>query len=60
MNGSIEKNGRQLVIKGVVAKSEEVIGVRENESGGTITTRDKYNPTVKVIDMQTAELITVQ
>lgn len=60
MNGSIEKNGRQLVIKGVVEKSEEVIGVRENESGGTITTRDKYNPTVKVIDMQTAELITVQ
>ena len=60
MNGAIEKNGRQLVIKGVVHKSEKVISVRENESGGTITTRDKYNPIVKVIDMQTAELITVQ
>jgi len=60
MNGAIEKDGRQLVIKGVVHKSEEVINVRQTESGGTITTKDKYNPTVKVIDMQTAELITVQ
>ncbi len=60
MNGAIEKDGRQLVIKGVVHKSEEVINVRETESGGTITTKDKYNPTVKVIDMQSAELITVQ
>ena len=61
MNGAIEKDGRQLVIKGVVHKSEKVINVRENDSGeGTITTRDQYIPTVKVIDMQTAELITVQ
>jgi len=60
MNGAIEKDGRQLVIKGVVHKSEEVINVRQTESGGTITTKDKYNPTVKVIDMQSAELITVQ
>ncbi len=61
MNGAIEKDGRQLVIKGVVHKSEKVINVRENDSGeGTITTRDQYIPTVKVIDMRTAELITVQ
>ena len=61
MNGAIEKDGRQLVIKGVVHKSEKVINVRENDSGeGAITTRDQYIPTVKVIDMQTAELITVQ
>ena len=61
MNGAIEKDGRQLVIKGVVHKSEKVINVRENDSGeGSITTRDQYIPTVKVIDMRTAELITVQ
>ncbi|MEA2115159.1 MAG: DUF6094 domain-containing protein [Thermodesulfobacteriota bacterium] len=61
MNGAIEKDGRQLVIKGVVHKSEKIINVRENDSGeGSITTRDQYVPTVKVIDMQTAELITVQ
>ncbi len=61
MNGAIEKDGRQLIIKGVVHKSEKVINVRENDSGeGSITTRDQYIPTVKVIDMQTAELITVQ
>jgi len=61
MNGAIEKDGRQLVIKGVVHKSEKVINVRENDSGeGSITTRDQYIPTVKVIDMLTAELITVQ
>jgi len=61
MNGAIEKDGRQLVIKGVVHKSEKVVGVRENDSGeGSITTRDQYIPTVKVIDMQAAELLTVQ
>ena len=61
MNGAIEKDGRQLVIKGVVHKSEKVINVRDNGSGeGAITTKDQYIPTVKVIDMQTAELITVQ
>lgn len=61
MNGAIEKDGRQLVIKGVVRKSEKVISVHENESGeGTITARDQYTPTVKVIDMQAAELLNVQ
>ncbi len=61
INRTIEKDGRQLVIKGMVDKSEKVINVRENDSGeGSITTRDQYVPTVKIIDMQTAELIIVQ
>ena len=61
MNGAIEKDGRQLVIKGVIKKIEKIVQVHENETGGgSITTKDQYIPTVKVIDMQTAELITVQ
>jgi SAM-dependent methyltransferase len=61
MNGIIRKDGRELVIKGVVHKTEKVIHTHDNGSGGgTITTKDQYIPTVKVIDMQTAELITVQ
>ncbi len=61
MNGAIEKDGRQLVIKGVIKKIETIVQVHENETGGgSITTKDQYIPTVKVIDMQTAELITVQ
>ena len=61
MNKAIEKNGRQLVVKGVMDKSEKVINVRENDSGeGSITTRDQYMPTIKIIDMQTAELIIVK
>jgi hypothetical protein len=61
MNGAMEKDGRQLVIKGVIKKIETIVQVYENETGGgSITTKDQYIPTVKVIDMQTAELITVQ
>ena len=61
MNGAIERDGRQLVIKGMVRKSEKVTNVRENGSGeGSITTKDQYIPTINVIDMQTVELITVQ
>ena len=60
MNGAVKKDGRQLVIKGVIHKSEKVIRVTETESGGTITTKDQYQPTVKVIDMHTARLLTVQ
>lgn len=61
MNGAVEKDGRQLVIKGVVHKSEKVISVHKDDSGeGSITTRDQYIPTVKVIDLQAAELIIVQ
>lgn len=61
MNGAVEKEGRQLVIKGVVTKSEKVIKTSDDGSGGgTVTTRDQYTPTVKVIDLQAAELFTVQ
>ncbi|MBM9514259.1 DUF6094 domain-containing protein [Desulfogranum marinum] len=61
MNGAVEKDGRQLVIKGVVSKAEQVIKSSGDGSGtGSITTRDQYKPTVKVIDLQTAELFTIQ
>lgn len=61
MNGAIKKDGKELVIKGVVHKSEKIIQTHENGTGGgSIITKDQYIPTVKVIDMQTAELITVQ
>lgn len=61
MNGAVQKNGRQLVIKGVVDKSEEVITSSGDGSGrGTIKTRDQYKPTVKVIDLEAAELFTIQ
>jgi len=61
MNGAVRKDGRQLVIKGVVDKLEEVIKSSGDGSGkGTITTRDQYKPTVKVIDLQAASLFTVQ
>lgn len=61
MNGAVEKDGRQLVIKGVVTKSEKIVKTHDDGSGGgTITTRDQYTPTVKVIDLQAAEIITVQ
>ncbi len=61
INRTIEKDGRQLVIKGMMSKSEKVINVRENDSGeGSITTKDQYIPSIKIIDMQTAELIIVQ
>jgi len=58
MNGAVERDGRQLVIKGMVTKKEEVISGGENSD--RVVTKDKYIPTVKVIDMQTAELLTVQ
>ena len=62
MNGEIEKDGRRLVIKGVVRKITPIVATRENEKGkgGAITTRDKYIPTVKVIDMQSATIQTIQ
>ncbi|MFP7756200.1 DUF6094 domain-containing protein [Thermodesulfobacteriota bacterium B35] len=60
MNGAIEQDGRELVIKGVVSKTEEVIQVRERDEGGSVITRDRYMPTVKALDLRTAELITIQ
>lgn len=63
MNGAVEKDGRQMVIKGVVHKSSPVVSSATKEDGtpsGTITTRDKYIPTVKVIDMHTATIQVIQ
>lgn len=61
MNGAVEQNGRQLVIKGVVRKVDNITSVPEpGATSGTITVRDKYVPTVKAIDMQTATMQTVQ
>jgi hypothetical protein len=61
MNGEIELNGKRLVIKGVVSKSEKVQSVSENATGDTtVVTRDQYMPTVKAIDMVRAEMMTIQ
>lgn len=61
MNGEIEMNGRHLVIKGVVHKTEQVHNVAENNKGETtVTTRDRYQPTVKAIDMARAEMLIIQ
>jgi len=61
MNGEIELSGKRLVIKGVVRKSEKVQRVTENAAGDTtVITRDQYMPTVKAIDMEKAEMITIQ
>lgn len=61
MNGEIKMNGRHLVIKGVVQKTEQVHNVAENNKGETtVTTRDRYQPTVKAIDMAKAEMLIIQ
>ena len=61
MNGEIELEGKRLVIKGVVSKSEKVQSVSENATGSaTVVTRDQYMPTVKAIDMVRAEMMTIQ
>ena len=62
MNGEIEKDGKRLVVKGIVKKESPVVSSSYNAEGdgGSITIRDKYIPTVKVIDMEKATLHTVQ
>jgi hypothetical protein len=61
MNGEIEMDGKRLVIKGVVCKTEKVQSVSENAAGeAIITTRDQYQPTVKAIDMAKAEMLAIQ
>ena len=62
MNGEIEKDGNRLVVKGIVKKESPVVSssCAPDGDGGTITIRDKYIPTVKVIDMEKATLLTVQ
>ena len=61
MNGEIEMDGHRLVIKGVVHKTEKIHSIAENNSGDTmVTTRDLYQPTVKVIDMAKAETLIIR
>ena len=61
MNGAIEENGRQLIIKGVVASSEDIIDVRSGDNdAGTIKTRSNHRPSIKAIDINAAEIFTVQ
>ncbi len=60
MNGAIEKDGKQLVIKGLVRKSEQIMNADQRSNRDTVMTKDKYTPTVKVIDMKSAELLVVQ
>lgn len=61
MNGEIEMDGRRLVIKGVVHKTEKIHSIAENNSGDAmVTTRDQYQPTVKAIDMAKAEMLIIR
>ena len=61
MNGAIIKNDRQLVIKGVVASSEDIVDVKSGRNdSGTIKTRSNHRPVIKVIDIQAAKIFTVQ
>ena len=61
MNGEIEMEGKRLIIKGVVRKTERVQSVSVNSAGESmVTTRDQYQPTVKAIDLDRAEMLTIQ
>lgn len=60
LNGLAEKDGQRLVIKGVVKKTEEVVDHIETEKGYKITTKGKYLPTVKAIDLNSAEMLLIQ
>jgi len=61
MNGEIELQGKRLVIKGLVSKTETVQSLRENSRGETtVITRDRYQPSVKAIDMARAEVVTIR
>ena len=65
MNGELKKNGKHLVIKGCVTKSEVTHSVedRKNSKGeqySLLKIRDRFNITVKTIDMQTATLLEIK
>ena len=62
MNGSVKKNGKHLVIKGTVIKDHKIISQTHNPVNEITTTkvRDVYNITVKAIDMNTAQIMTIQ
>jgi len=62
MNGSVKKNGKHLVIKGTVLKEHKIMSQTHNPATEITTTkvRDVYNITVKAIDMNTAQIMTIQ
>jgi len=62
MNGSVKKNGKHLVIKGTVIKDHKIMSQTHNPATEITTTkvRDVYNITVKAIDMNTAQIMTIQ
>ena len=62
MNGSVKKNGKHLVIKGTVVKEHKIMSQTHNPVSEVTTTkvRDIYNITVKAIDMNTAQIMTIQ
>lgn len=61
MNGVIVKENKVMVIKGCVHKSSPITSAVGNDGdGGTITTRDKYHPIVKMIDVQSATIHVIQ
>jgi len=61
MNGGITGNDQSLVIKGETVKQEMVfVRTRETEKSFKHEYRDKYVPTIKAIDMLTAEMVVVR
>ncbi len=64
MNGELKQNGKHLVIKGCVTKSEVMHSVedRENSKGeqySLLRVRDRFNITVRAIDMRTATILEI-
>ena len=62
MNMAVKKNGKHLVIKGTVLKEHKIMSQTHNPTTEVTTTkvRDVYNITVKAIDMNKAQLMTIQ
>lgn len=60
LNGEVIQGDQRLVLKGCVKKAEEVIESVELEKGYRIKTKDKYLPTIRAIDMNRAEMLTIQ
>lgn len=61
MNGGILGNDQSLVIKGETVKQEMVfVATRETEKSLKHMYRDKYVPTIKAIDMTTAEMVVIR
>lgn len=61
MNGEIAGNNQSLVIKGETVKQEMVFTqTRETEKSFKHEYRDKYVPTIKAIDMNTAQMVVIR